>query len=133
MKFPQEDVTEVEMHLWRMAITQAVAARLAQNRLGTFNEEGHKIWGWTILEDAGQLYRRNGDTVEVVQHVQHDDTVHFVRVGPGKREGTMQLSRNRGLGSGRCAWLPLFPFGLFCRQRFWMFYGDGDTPGFRMK
>jgi hypothetical protein len=48
MKFPCEVVTEVEMHLWRMAITQVVAAGPARNRLGTFNEEGHKIWNWRI-------------------------------------------------------------------------------------
>ncbi len=41
---PWEVVTEVEMHLWRMAITQVAAAGPACNRLGTFHEEGHKIW-----------------------------------------------------------------------------------------
>jgi hypothetical protein len=69
MKFPQEVVTEVEMHLWCTAITQVVAAGPARNRLGTFNEEGHKIWDWRICEDAGRLYRCNGDTIEVRQHV----------------------------------------------------------------
>jgi hypothetical protein len=66
MKFSWEVGTEVEMHLWRMAITQVAAAGLARNRLGTFHEEGHKIWDWRIQEDAGRLYRRKGDTVEVV-------------------------------------------------------------------
>jgi hypothetical protein len=47
MKFPQE-VIKVEMHLWRTAITQVVAAGLAHNGLGTFNEEGYKIWDWRI-------------------------------------------------------------------------------------
>ncbi len=69
MKFPREVVTEVEMHLWRMANTQVAAAGPARNRLGTFHEEGHKIWDWRIQEDAGQLYRCNGDTVKVMQHV----------------------------------------------------------------
>jgi hypothetical protein len=53
MKFPWEVVTEVEMHLWRTAKTEVVAAGLACSRLGTFNEEGHKIWGWRIQEEAG--------------------------------------------------------------------------------
>ncbi len=53
MKFPQEVITEVEMHLWRMAITQVVAAGPARNGLGTFNEEGYKIWDWRIQEEAG--------------------------------------------------------------------------------
>jgi hypothetical protein len=53
MKFPWEVVTEVEMHLWRTVITQVVAAGPARIRLGTFNEEGHKIWDWRIQEDAG--------------------------------------------------------------------------------
>jgi hypothetical protein len=44
MKFPREVVTEVEMHLWCTAITQVAAAGPACNRLGTFHEEGHKIW-----------------------------------------------------------------------------------------
>ncbi len=48
MRFPREMVTEVEMHLWRMAITQVVAAGPARNRLGTFLAEGHKIWDWRI-------------------------------------------------------------------------------------
>jgi hypothetical protein len=48
VKFPREIVTEVEMHLWRTAITQVVAARPACNRLWTFIEEGHKIWDWQI-------------------------------------------------------------------------------------
>jgi hypothetical protein len=52
-KFTREVVTEVEMHLWRMAITQVAAAGPARNRLGTFHEEGHKIWDWRIQEDAG--------------------------------------------------------------------------------
>jgi hypothetical protein len=43
MKFPWEVVTEVEMHLWRTAITQVAAAGPARNRLGTFHEEEHKI------------------------------------------------------------------------------------------
>ncbi len=70
MEFLWEVVTEVEMHLWRTAITQVAAAGPLRNRLGTFHEEGHKIWDWRIREDAGQLYRRNRDTVEVMQHVQ---------------------------------------------------------------
>jgi hypothetical protein len=69
MKFPREVVTEVEMHLWHMAITQVAAAGPARNRLGTFHEGGRKIWDWRIQEDAGQLYRRNKDTIEVMQHV----------------------------------------------------------------
>jgi hypothetical protein len=43
MKFSREVVTEVEMHLWHMAVTQVVAAGPAHNRWGTLNEEGHKI------------------------------------------------------------------------------------------
>jgi hypothetical protein len=43
MKFPWEVVTEVDMHLWHMVVTQVVAAGLAFNRLGRFTEEGHKI------------------------------------------------------------------------------------------
>jgi hypothetical protein len=70
MKFPWKVVTEVEMHLWRMAVTQVVATGPARNRLGTFNEEGHKIWEWRIRKDAGRLYRQNMDTVMVSQHVQ---------------------------------------------------------------
>jgi hypothetical protein len=62
-------VTKVEMHLWHMAITQVVAAGPARNRLGTFVAEGHKIWDWRIQEEAGQRYRRNGDTVQVIRHV----------------------------------------------------------------
>jgi hypothetical protein len=69
MKFPPELVTEVEMHLWRMAVMQVVAAGPARNRLGTFNEEGHKIWEWRICKDAGRLYMQNGNTVKVRQHV----------------------------------------------------------------
>ncbi len=53
MKFPQEVVTEVEMHLWHTTVTQVVAAGPAHKRLGTFNEEGHKIWEWRIRKDAG--------------------------------------------------------------------------------
>jgi hypothetical protein len=53
MKFPQEVVTEVGMHLWLTAITQVAAAGPARNRLGTFHEEGHMIWDWRIQEDAG--------------------------------------------------------------------------------
>jgi hypothetical protein len=53
-----------------MAVMQIVAAGPAHNRLGTFNEEGHKIWEWRIRKDAGQLYRQNFDTVMVRQHVQ---------------------------------------------------------------
>ncbi len=48
MKFPWEVVIEVEMHLWHTAITQVIAAGPARNRLGTLNEEGHKIWDWRI-------------------------------------------------------------------------------------
>ena len=70
VKFPREIVTEVEMHLWCTAITQVVAAGPARNRLWTFIEEGHKIWDWRIREEAGQLYRRNGDTVQVMRHIQ---------------------------------------------------------------
>ncbi len=66
MKSPLEVVTEVEMRLWRTAITQVVAAGPARNRIGTFKEEGHKIWDSRIQEEAGQLYRRNRDTVEVM-------------------------------------------------------------------
>ncbi len=69
IKFPREVMTEVEMHLWRTAITQVAAAGLVCNRLGTFHEERHKIWDWRIREDAGQIYRCNGDTVEAMQHV----------------------------------------------------------------
>jgi hypothetical protein len=69
IKFPRAVVTEVEMHPWCTAVTQVVAAGPACNRLGTFNEEGHKIWECRICEGAGRLYRRNGDTVEVMQHV----------------------------------------------------------------
>ena len=53
MRFPWEMVTEVEMHLWRTAITQVVATGPARNRLGTFVAEGHKIWDWRIQEEAG--------------------------------------------------------------------------------
>ncbi len=70
MKFPQEIVTEVEMHLWCTAITQVVAAGPARNRLWTFIEEGHKIWDRQIQEEAGRLYRRNGDTIQVMRHDQ---------------------------------------------------------------
>jgi hypothetical protein len=70
VKFPWEIVTEVEMHLWHTAITQVVAAGLAHNRLWTFIEKGHKIWDWRIQEEAGRLYRRNGDTVQVMRHDQ---------------------------------------------------------------
>ncbi len=69
VKFPWEIVTEVEMHLWYTAITQVVAAGPACNRLWTFIEEGHKIWDLQIQEEAGRLYRRNGDTVQVMRHV----------------------------------------------------------------
>ncbi len=44
IKFPWEVVIEVEMHLWCTAVTQLVAAGLAHNRLGAFDEEGHEIW-----------------------------------------------------------------------------------------
>ena len=53
MRFPREMVTEVEMHLWRMAITQVVAAGPAHNKLGTFVAEGHKIWDWRTQEKSG--------------------------------------------------------------------------------
>jgi hypothetical protein len=53
MKFPQEVNTEVEMHLWRTTIKQVVSAGPARNWLGTFNEEGHKIWDWRIREETG--------------------------------------------------------------------------------
>jgi hypothetical protein len=33
-------------------------------------EQGHKIWDWRIQEEAGRLYRHNGNTVEVMRHVQ---------------------------------------------------------------
>jgi hypothetical protein len=66
MKLPREIVTEVEMQLWCTAIIQVVAAGLARNRLGAFIEEGHKIWDWRIQEEAGQLYRHDRDTVEVM-------------------------------------------------------------------
>jgi hypothetical protein len=69
MKLSWEVVTEVKMHLWRMAITQVTAAVPVRNRLGTFHEEGHKIWDWRVQEDAGRLYRCNGDTIEVMKHV----------------------------------------------------------------
>jgi hypothetical protein len=69
MKLPRDIVTEVEMQLWRTAIIQVVAAGPACNRLGAFIKEGHKIWDWRIQEEAGRLYRRNGDTVEVMRHV----------------------------------------------------------------
>jgi hypothetical protein len=67
VKFPREIVTEVEMHLWRTAIT--LAAGPACNRLWTVIEEGHNIWDWQIQEEAGRLHRRNGDTVQVMRHV----------------------------------------------------------------
>jgi hypothetical protein len=70
MKFPREIVTEVEMQLWRTAIIQVVAAGPARNKLGAFIEEGHKIWDKRIQEEAGRLYRHNGNTIEVMQHVQ---------------------------------------------------------------
>jgi hypothetical protein len=60
----------VEMQLWGTAIIQVVAAGPAHNRLGAFIEEGHKIWDWRIREEAGRLYRHNGNTVEVMRHVQ---------------------------------------------------------------
>ena len=69
MRFPRETVTKVEMHLWHTAITQVVAAEPAHNRLGTFAAEGHKIWDWRIQEEASRLYRRNGDTIQVMRHV----------------------------------------------------------------
>ncbi len=69
MKFPWEIATEVEMQLWHTAIIQVVAAGPARYRLGAFIEEGQKKWDWRIQEEAGQLYRRNGNTVEVMQHV----------------------------------------------------------------
>jgi hypothetical protein len=69
MKFPREIVTEVEMQLWRTAIIQVVALSPAHNRLGAFIKEGHKIWDWRIQEEAGWLYRCNGSTIEVMQHV----------------------------------------------------------------
>jgi hypothetical protein len=72
MKFPQEIVTEVEMQLWRTAIIQVVAVGPARNRLGAFIEEGHKMWDWRIQEEAGWLYKHNGNTVEVMQHVRRE-------------------------------------------------------------
>jgi hypothetical protein len=69
MRFPWEMVTKVEVHLWRMAITEVVAAGPARNRLGTFVSEDHKIWDWRIQEEAGRLYRCNRDTVQVMRHV----------------------------------------------------------------
>jgi hypothetical protein len=69
MKFPWEIVTEVEMLLWRTAIIQVVAAGPACNRLGAFIKKSHKIWDWRIQEEAGWLYRCNGNTVEVMQLV----------------------------------------------------------------
>ncbi len=59
----------MEMHLWLTAVKQVVAAGPAPNRLGKFNKEIHKIWEWRICKEAGQLYRRNGDTVKGRQHV----------------------------------------------------------------
>ena len=84
MKFPREIVTEVEMQLWHTAIIQVVAAGLARNRLGAFIKEGHKMWDWRIQEEAGWLYRRNGNTVEVMSMFNRDDTEVLGRVGPGK-------------------------------------------------
>ncbi len=69
IEFPLEIVTEVLMHLWHLAVTQVAAAGLSRNRLGTFHEEGHKVWDWRIQEDAGRLYSCNGDTIDVMQHV----------------------------------------------------------------
>ena len=54
MRFPREIVTKIEMHLWRTAIMQVVAADPARNRFGTFIAEGHKIWDWRIQEEAGR-------------------------------------------------------------------------------
>ncbi len=59
----------MEMHLWRTAVMQVVAAGPEHNRLGTFNEEGHKIWEWRICKNASRQYRQNNDTVKVRQHV----------------------------------------------------------------
>jgi hypothetical protein len=82
MKFPREVVTEVEMHLWRTAITQVVAAGPACNRLSTFNEEGHKIWDWMIREDAGLPFTgTTGTPLRICGMFDKDNMVHLVRVG----------------------------------------------------
>jgi hypothetical protein len=84
MKFPREVVTEVEMHLWRMAVTQVVAAGQARNRLGTFIEEGHKIWSGgfakTLVDYTGKMMTllRSGNMFD------KEDMVHPNRVIPGK-------------------------------------------------
>ena len=129
MRFSREMVTEVEMHLWRTAITQVVAAGPARNRLGTFVAEGHKIWDWRIQEEAGRLYRRNGDTVQVMGHVRRGryDTPWQSRTG--QMRGDYATVEDFGRVSGRCARLPPFPPDLFHRRPFWMSCGDGVTPG----
>jgi hypothetical protein len=90
MKFPWEVVTEVEMHLWCTAVTQVVAAGPERNRLGAYNEEGHKIWEWRICDDAGQLYRCNSDTIKVMQHVRQ------VRYGTPRESRSRQMRGDYG-------------------------------------
>jgi hypothetical protein len=84
MKFPWEVVTEVEMHLWCKAVTQVVAAGLARNSLGAFNEEGHRY------ENGGfkrTLVNYTGVTVKLSRlcnMFNEEDMVHPGIVGPGK-------------------------------------------------
>jgi hypothetical protein len=56
MKFPHEDVTELEMGLWCKAIVQVVAYGPVQASLGKLTTEGHKVWKWQIQESNARLF-----------------------------------------------------------------------------
>jgi hypothetical protein len=87
MKFPCEVVIETEMGLWRRAIAQVVAHGPTQCCLGIFKTDGPKLWEWRLLENPGQLFRQQGDQVNVYGHI---------RQGGYKRIHTSCSGRMRG-------------------------------------
>ncbi len=69
MKFPHEEVTELEMIFWCRAIVQVVMHGPAQSSLGRLKTGGHKGWGWHVQKSKGHLYRQCKNRVIVYRHI----------------------------------------------------------------
>jgi hypothetical protein len=77
MKFPCEEITELEMGFWCRAIAQVVSRGLAQSSLGRLKTGGHKVWEWRVQESKGRLYRQHNNRVVVYRHIWRGQYEHL--------------------------------------------------------
>jgi len=84
-RFPNEDPTEDDLHLWKEAISQIAPNGRLRDKLGNFIHQGHKIHHWRYHAQSECIFNTSGVVTQVYRHGRGGTDMFAVRTIQIKR------------------------------------------------